>query len=274
MSKTDTIVHNATSDSSVISVAKEINDTVVLKVIQESNSIPHIEQNAELLSGWLVLFIAGLGIALFFLTVFVKRYIAPFFKTKYKITSINILWYRISVIIWAIYILFASYLFIKSSLVLSVSLLTLIILVGHQFLFDFFIGIYFRFENQIRIRDNFVYDNVSGEITKFGVRHLKIINTENEIVLIPYRKLLNETIKITKQVDNLKRKTISIELDGPVSDNIARLENQMKRCPWIYNPKNYSITYHEDQVYYIHLLAKEEFTFNKVEAYLQDKNPA
>ena len=121
------------------------------------------------------------------------------------------------------------------------------------------------------MNDNFILNDITGEIRAFRARHLQIVNSKNEDVLIPYRQLLNQPIVITKKVDNLKRKTIALELPGVIADNLSRLENDMARCPWIYNPKHYSIEHVKENIYHVHLLAKETFTFNKVEAYLKTK---
>ncbi len=275
MSKIDSLIHTVTEMDSLVKTLNftSPNDTLTLKIIQEVQPpLVNLAETNDIVSGWLVLFILGMGTALFFLLSFLKRYVIPIFKTKYKASSINILWYRINVLLWLIYALFAFYLMIKASIVIALVLILSFILVSHQFLIDFFIGVYFKFENQIRVKDNFNLGDLSGEIVKFNSRHLKIVNPKSETILIPYRKLLNSPITITKLVDNLKRKTIRIQLEGPISVNLDKLKADMKRCPWVYNDKQYRIEHVSDHTYEVHIMAKEAFTFNKVEAYLMSKN--
>ena len=141
-------------------------------------------------------------------------------------------------------------------------------LVSHNFVIDFFIGIFYRFENQIRINDKFILGELSGKIKQFNSRHLQIVNQKNEDILIPYRNLLNQPITITKQIDDLKVKLISVSITGSVSSSLKKLNELMERCPWVYNSKNVNVEHIEGEEYKITVLAKEAFTFNKVEEYI------
>jgi len=272
MNNTDSIFSFLHSDSleQVTNVVNSVSRDTIIFIVQQS-ATEAVNTEPVLISGWLFFLILGTGIGLYFLSTFIKKYIVPFFKTKYKMSKIDILWFRITTILWTAFILISIYALLKASLLISIIFFLIILLVGHQFLIDSFIGLFYKFEHQIRLKDNLSIGDLSGEITAFHIRHMQIVNAKNEDILIPYRKLLNTSILITKQVDNLKRKTITILLDGQVSGNISRLQNDMSRCPWIYNSKHYSIEHADGNNYSVHLMAKDTFTFNKVEAYLNSK---
>ncbi|MFD1553945.1 mechanosensitive ion channel [Putridiphycobacter roseus] len=251
-----------------------VRDTIINQITTNSSPLTtdHMTMDWDLsVSFWLILLITGMGLAVFFGIAFLKKYILPILKSKFKADKVKILWGRISMMIWLLFGLFSVYLLLKSSIILTSILLVLTFALFHQFFIDFFIGLYFKFEHQIKVNDHFRLDAMEGEIVAFKNRHLQLVNNKQEQLLIPYRNLLKQPIIITKQVENLAQKTIVLTLTGEVGNNLLRLNTLMEMCPWIYNPNHYNITQQENDTYQVTVRAKEIFTFSKIEAYLKDK---
>ncbi len=268
----DSILNHVKNDSVVLTNHSDFGsqkDSIITHIIQlNTESTMPVEHE---ISGWLILIIIGMCMVLYFASSLIKNYIIPIFKTRYKVQVINIIWFRISVLSWAALGLFSTYLLVKASPLITVIFIVLILTLAYHFLIDFFIGIYFKFEHNIRVKDKFIFGDTSGIIKEFNTRHLRIVNSKNEEVLIPYRNLLNNAIVITKQTDNLKSKEIIIDLTGNIAENLNKLTILMKTCPWIYNEKNFSIEHKHGSQYSIIVLAKEAFTFNKVEEFIHEK---
>ena len=279
MSTIDTLFHTIESDSIIPS--SKINQPIIITVkdtiinqFTMLNEPSTINNNADWdlsVSVWLILLITGIGVGVFFGLAFLKKYILPILKAKFNYEKVKILWARISMLIWLIFGLFSVYLLLKSSLILSGALLLLTLVLFHQFFIDFFVGLYFKFEYQIKINDHFKIGTLEGEIVSFKNRHLQLVNSKQEQILIPYRNLLRESIMITKQVENLTQKVIEVQLPGEVGNNLLKLNTLMEMCPWLYNPNHYKIDHASGEKYQVTVRAKEIFTFSKIEAYLKDK---
>ena len=272
MSRTDSTIMPIVSDTiQTVVLPSAQTDSLVITVLSDTKEEVHPTESKDLVPGWLILGIIALSIILYFGLTLIKTYIIPAFKAKSRISKIDTIWYRITVILWLAFALFSIYSLLKSSLVIASILIGLVIILGYQFLLDFCIGVYYKFEHQIRIGDHFILNDISGEIIAFRSRHLQIRSPKNEDILIPYRQLLSTAITITKQLDNLKRKTIVLEIKGEVTVALNRLRDEMTRCPWIYNPKHFKIEHIEGETYHVHLLAKEDFTLTKAEDYIKSK---
>lgn len=249
-------------------------DSLVIKIehdpIQFSNQNNATDNNASFSLWFFILFIT-VGIGIQFGVSMIKKYIIPFFKTRYNIESLQITWYRITLIIWLCFTLILSFQMLNINTSISLSLLLVIVIIAHQFLIDFFIGLFIKFEHQIKLNDKLILEDISGEVLKFNKRHLKVRTQSNEFILIPYRNLLSKPIVIAKKDEDLLSKILLIELEGPINENLNKLSQYMSKCPWIHNSKNYQVKHLSETTYEIHVFAKEVFTFLKIEEYINQK---
>ncbi|MFK8044498.1 MAG: mechanosensitive ion channel domain-containing protein [Crocinitomicaceae bacterium] len=251
---------------------------VVRDTIFQSTAIPNskkvdiVDQSIDLnISPLIIIALVGLGIALYFLMAFLKKYILPVFIQRYQKLNIKLFWFRFSSIVWLIFGLLALYIFIKGSVVVTSLVIITVGAVFHNFIFDYMLGIFFQFENNIKRFVQFRLGNIEGEVHSFETRHLKILDKQGEEVYIPYRNLLNEPVRIIKQVDSFIEKSFEIEIEGDSSQTSQLLRKYMTICPWIKDSNSYQINYLKENKYLISVRVKEAFTANKIETFVQSK---
>ncbi len=266
----DSLNHIASNSQPLIVLIKDtiINKTSGVTPIYDQVEINNIDLN---ISALLIIIFLGLGIGLYFLLAFLRKYILPVFVQRYKKSNIPLMWYRISVILWIVFGLLSLYVFLKSSVLITCLILSFFGLVFHQFIIDFIIGIYFRFENHIKIKDRFILNDIEGEVQSFHHRHLRVLTINNEEVLIPFRNLLQTPIRIVKHVDSSIHKHFEITLKGNTTKNLQQLETYMMMCPWVYDSKSYKIEYIENESYKISVRVKEDFTAQKIQSYIESR---
>lgn len=250
-----------------------IKDTIINTVDQTvSGSIPSMNSNFDInISPFLVLAFIGFGIGLFFLIAFLRKYILPVFIQRYSQRKISLFWYRLTTIVWLLFGLFWLYQFLSASILITAVFIIILGTVFNQFLRDFIIGIYYQFENQIKIKDHLNTSTIEGEVQAFLARHLKVITVTGEEIYIPYRSLLQTPIRIIKEVDSLLENQFTVVLEGDSLKNIVLLRSYMTMCPWIYDPSLYSIVHLSNDQYRISVRVKENFTATKIESFIKSK---
>lgn len=250
-----------------------VKDTIVNEIGLTNGLVePLVTNPIDLnISALLTLGFIGLGVGLYFLLSFLKKYILPVFTQRYKKVNIKLFWYRFTTIIWASFGLLSLYIFLKSSILITCLILSFSGLLFHQFIIDFFLGIYFRFENNIKTNDYLILEDTEGEIQDFASCHLHVLTTKNQDIYILYRHLLKAPIKIVKQVDSLLQKSFVLQMEGEPYKNLEKLNQSMTLCPWVFDSKLYKITHTDQNNYKISVRVKEDFTANKIEAFISSK---
>jgi len=259
----------ATTEPTIIVVRDTIFQAAPMPI---AKSVDMASQSIDLnISPLIIVALVGFGVGLYFLMYFLKIYILPVFIQRYKKLNIKLFWFRFSSIIWLVFGLLSLYVFIKGSVIITSITLISVGIVFHQFIYDFMLGIYFRFENNIKQSAQFRLGDIEGEVHSFKTRHIKVIDKQGEEVYIPYRNLLNAPVKIIKQVDSFIEKTFEIEIEGDPAQTSHTLQKYMTMCPWIHDRHSYQINYLNDNRYRISVRVKEAFTANKIETFIHSK---
>ena len=250
-----------------------IKDTVVnvMGMNQTSGNVTTDTAADPNISVLLTIIYLGLGVGIYFLLAFLKKYIIPVIVQRYQKKNIPLFWYRFTVIIWLAYSLITLYVFLKASALITIIILVFTGLLFYHFMIDFMVGVYFRFENNIKINDHFILNHTKGSVQAFCSRHLKIITNKSEEIYIPYRNLLAAPVHILKEVDSLIERQFTVNLAGETSQNLQLIQKYMNMCPWIHDSSLFKISSLKNDTYQISVRVKEEFTANKIESFIKSK---
>jgi small-conductance mechanosensitive channel len=159
-----------------------------------------------------------------------KRKIREIFLKVFPVTQM-ILWFAFA--FWAFEILFNG---MVAFPVLAGSLVILMVgLFGWYYLRDFISGIILKSENAFETGQKIRTEEVSGTIKNLGYRSIGILNSEGELVKIPYTLLASQ--KIVKPVDtgNWVEQLISLRIssDYPPEKIQNMLKVRILEIPWI-----------------------------------------
>lgn len=251
-----------------------IHDTVTIEKVVEpvDDTIQFVSNNIDSsIPALLILGLIVITVSLIVTFHILTNYIAPYLKSHYKIKRPYLMLYRIKVITWFVFTLFSFYQLVSSHIVIGFGITAFIGLLGINFWKDFFTGVYIKIEGRLRTNDYVTINNVTGKIVKFHTRNLEL-NTENdEVVWIPYHKLLESSVakKLNKGEERSRTITISIPFDSPYN-SIKMIEDTLNICPWIYSHKPSSVKKINDTDFSISIYAADNFTFQKVEEFLHE----
>ncbi len=119
---------------------------------------------------------------------------------------------RVEIIAWALFFATVVYFGLKTSLVITITLLVFILLAFFDFWRNYFSGIAIKFSDNFQLDDFITINGHSGRVAEFGNRTLKIITPKGEEILSPYR-FVNKEIKIEHQsVPKTLFKTLEINI--------------------------------------------------------------
>lgn len=96
-----------------------------------------------------------------------------------------------------------------------------------DFLNDFIVGLYFSFSENFKIGDSIKFKNHHGKIVDIGVSKVKIINDDDEILLIPNTSLYREEV-INSSQKNIQLMNINFEIDLDRINSLEELEQELK----------------------------------------------
>ncbi|MFK8038087.1 MAG: hypothetical protein AB8B74_07345 [Crocinitomicaceae bacterium] len=250
-----------------------VKDTIIQAPAQLATSTNGVEaQSVDLVISPIVIIIfIGLGVGLYFLMTFLRKYILPVIVQRYQKQNIKLFWFRFSSIIWFAFGLLTLYVFLKGSVVITSITIITVGVIFHNFIFDFMLGIYFQFENHIKRKAQFKLGNIEGEVHSFHTRHLKVLDMQSEEIYIPYRNLLSEPVRIVKHVDSLVEKSFLMTLSGDPTKNVQLLQKYMTMCPWTHDNSLYKVEHLDKDQFQISVRVKETFTANKIATFIQSK---
>lgn len=275
--QTDTIVLNDT-------VMHTVNDTVtktitnidtVKQIINQpvGDSIQFLAKHSDqTIPALLILGLLMLGGIIWVTFKILGDYITPFLKSKYKIKRAYLFVYRLQVVTWLIFTLFCFYQIVSSQLIIGLVLTIFIALIGLNFWKDFFTGIYLKFSGNLNINDHISIRRLKGKLLKFNARNIQIETDNDEVLYIPYRQfLMNEVSKkLNKGETRSKKIVLNLREDYP-NNKLSTVEQIVVLCPWVNSHKPIKVEKINQNVYEVTVFTSDDFTFNKIQAYLSEK---
>lgn len=95
-----------------------------------------------------------------------------------------------------------------------------------EYIVDFLSGVYLSFSNTFEINDFVKIDNQKGKIVEIGMLKVKILNDDDDVVIIPNSKVYyNEIINYTKR--DVRLMTVDFQIAHKYIDNIEQLEKEI-----------------------------------------------
>ena len=101
-----------------------------------------------------------------------------------------------------------------------------IAIISKEFINDFLVGLYFSFSKDFEINDYVKLEGQKGKIVEIGVLKIKLLNDDDDVVVIPNSKIYsNEIVNYTKR--DLRLMSIDFQMDINKVDNILQLEQEL-----------------------------------------------
>jgi len=141
-----------------------------------------------------------------------------------------------------------------------------------EYIVDFLSGIYLSFSNTFEINDFVKIDNQKGKIVEINMLKVKILNDDDDVVIIPNSKVYyNEIINYTKR--DVRLMTVDFQIALKYINNIEQLENEiissLKSFSEYIEPKSYNLKVVELKMDYLDV--KFQYTLKLVDIDLQRK---
>ena len=243
------------------------NNAILLKMLERMEGASSWG-NFSLNSLLLLLLIGGILFAAFYL---LKRYVLPYLNSRTAIKKNQLFVFRLEVVQWTLFSLFALYEFLSSSFWITVVLLLIIALVGFNFWRNFFIGVIFRFENKFAEGDPVRFDEYTGIIEEVGSRSIQIKTDQEELVYLSYVNL--EKSNLVKR--QAKGRLLSSRISLPIGDHdqtkiLDQVKNWILECPWALVNENIMASL-DDQNVKVTIYAADQESLDKIEEFLIKK---
>lgn len=101
-----------------------------------------------------------------------------------------------------------------------------IAIISKEFINDFLVGLYFSFSKDFEINDYVKLEQQKGKIIEIGMLKIKLLNDDDDVVVIPNSKIYsNEIVNYTKR--DLRLMSIDFQMDINKVDNILLLEKEL-----------------------------------------------
>ena len=141
-----------------------------------------------------------------------------------------------------------------------------------EYIVDFLSGVYLSFSNTFEINDFVKIDNQKGKIVEIGMMKVKILNDDDDIVIIPNSKVYySEIINYTKR--DVRLMTVDFQIALKYIDSIEQLEKEiilsLESFSAYIEPKSYNLKVVEMKMDYLEV--KFQYTLILVDMDLQRK---
>lgn len=141
-----------------------------------------------------------------------------------------------------------------------------------EYIVDFLSGVYLSFSNTFEINDFVKIDHQKGKIVEIGMLKVKILNDDDDIVIIPNSKVYySEIINYTKR--DVRLMTVDFQIALKYIDSIEQLEKEivlsLESFSEYIDPKSYNLKVVEMKMDYLEV--KFQYTLILVDMDLQRK---
>jgi len=147
-----------------------------------------------------------------------------------------------------------------------------IVILTKEYIVDFISGIYLSFSNTFEIGDYVKIDQLKGKVVEISMLKVKVLNDDDDIVIIPNTKVhYNDIINYTKK--DARFMTVDFQIALKYIDNIERLEkgiiSSLKSFSQYIEPRTYNLKVVEMKVDYLEV--KFQYTLKLVDMDMQRK---
>lgn len=219
-----------------------------------------------------IILLTAIALLIFGFFFIFKKYIAPFLGSRRAVKKASILSYRLEVLVWGLYTVFGLYQLLTDSFYITASILILVILAGRNFWRDLFAGIAFKIENKFEINDPVKFSEYVGVLEKISIRNIQIKTENEELVLVPFRKLTNSLFIKRQAKGKLHSAKLSLKIgDKNPDDLLVQINNWIYQCPWAVVNDKVSAKIVSEKEILVTVYAIDILSINKTEAYLKKR---
>lgn len=201
-----------------------------------------------------------------------RKYIIPYLGSRKSVKKAKKLQFRIEVLVWGLYGLFSLYQLLADSLYITLVLLLVIAISAKNFWMDFFSGIAFKLENKFDINDPVRFESYDGVLEKISLRNIQIKTDQQEVVVVPFRKV-SSAIFIKRQAKG-KLHSAKIELhvgERNVENVLQKIDGWIYQCPWAIVNDQMNAKQSGDQLISFTVYATDSESISKIESYLKKR---
>lgn len=161
------------------------------------------------------------------------KYVIPYLNSRKAVQKTKFRLFKLEVLAWAVFTLFALYNLLAESLWISGFIILAVGLIGFNYWRDLFMGIVFRLENNFKKGDPVQYMDHKGLIYKIDKRNIQLKTEDEELIFIPYRGISKDLLIKRQAKGKLKTAKLVINLNDLTFDEIVpKIQNLVFECPW------------------------------------------
>jgi small-conductance mechanosensitive channel len=217
----------------------------------------------------LLLLISVVLIGLFYL---LRRYIVPYLGSRKAVRKARTVTYRIEVITWLLFTIFALYQLLSDSLYITSVILIILILGGRNYWRDLIAGVIFRLENKFKKGDPVSFENYKGIIDRINQRNIVIRTDKQELVMVPFRKVSNAIFVKRQAKGKLHSAQLNLPLGAKTADDIMpQIHGWIFQCPWTVMNENVSVKLIGPSLIQVSVYAVDKASIDKTEEFLLAK---
>lgn len=200
----------------------------------------------------------------------VQNFVYPLIKIR-RIQRLTEKWlFRVKLLTWSAFAAFCLYRLLLVSPVITLILLTLLLVLSWPFWHDFVLGILFRLDNQVTIRDTVRINGQESSVEAFGLRNLISSNAAGETIITPYHKLNDAIVTRARAAGKLIKHTFSVQLTEADTPNAAeQIKTYLLECPWSAPTETPVVKHLGSNEFQITAFAADKFAAEKQKAYMR-----
>ena len=198
----------------------------------------------------------------------VQNFIYPLIKIR-RVQRLTEKWlFRVKLLTWSAFVAFCLYRLLLVSPVITLILLALLILLSWPFWNDFVLGILFRLDNQVTIRDTVRIDGQESSVEAFGLRNLISSNASGETIITPYHKLNDAIVTRARAAGKLIKHSFTVHLpEADAPDAADQIKKYMIECPWSAPTETPVVKQTGDNDFQVTAFAADKFSAERQKAY-------
>lgn len=204
----------------------------------------------------LVLTLGLLAVLLYVLLTVLRKYGLPLVKSRRRRRRLEALLLRVSLGLWLALAVFAFYRLLLAASVFALALVTLLIVLGWPWWTDFYPGLLFKLEGDIRPGDHLSYDGKTYQVQEMRTRSIRLTGEDGGVLVLPYRLLKAPAIYPSVEKTTLAPFTFEVEYEGP--NALLRLKQLLAASPWTAPAYPASVEQVADGTYRITAYAPDE----------------
>lgn len=217
----------------------------------------------------LVLMLGLLAAVLYALLFALKHYGLLLVKSRRRRNSLEALLFRVSLVLWLAWAVFAFYRLLLAAPVFALALALLLIVLGWPWWKDFYRGLLFKLEGDLCPGDYLTYQGQSYQVEKLRARSVRLTGENGGVLILPYHRLQALVIHQSVEKTALSPFSFEVALEGP--NGQQRLEQWLAASPWTAPAYPATVVHLKADTYRITAYAPNTRIQKRQEAYIRQQ---